>query len=135
MLYAFCGFFYIAFRQFRMCKRNREIRSGWIKVCSVSFITKHALLVGDEKQTLGAQPAVYTPGGSVLAGVSLQPQKRLFSWLLSEVSCYFHRKDKCAICVGLSKCLGSIGLEGLGLQDGRWLLQQHRVFESSADQP
>lgn len=94
VLYAFCGIFYIAFRQFSMCKRNREIRSGWIKVCSSSFITKHTLLAGDEKQTLGAQPAIYTSGGCVHTGHFLQPRERLFSWLLFELSCYFHGKEK-----------------------------------------
>lgn len=94
---------------------------------SASFITKHTLLVWDEKQTLGAQPAVCTSGGSIRTGLSLQPRKRLFSGLLFKVSSYFHRKDKCAVEVGLSKWLGKAA--SLGWQTSL------RVSETSADQP
>lgn len=65
----------------------------------------------------------------------LAAMEKAFSWLLFEISCYFHGEEKCAIWVGLNEWCGSIGLGGLGLWDGRWLLQHHGVPESRADQP
>lgn len=44
-------------------------------LCSASFITEHTLLVWDKKQISGAQPAVYTSGGSIHTGLFLRQGK------------------------------------------------------------
>lgn len=112
-----------------MCKRNREIRSGWIKVCSASFITKHTLL--EMKNKHWVHNLLFTRLVELFTqGSSCSHRKGFFHGFFRRFLTIFTERRN----VQSKRMIGGTGLEGQGLWGSRWLLQQHRVSESTADQ-
>lgn len=120
VLYAFCGVFHIAFRQFRMCKRNREIRSGWIKVCSASFITKHTLLYWRWKTNTGCTTCCLHVWWVCSHRALLAATEKAFFMASLWGLLLFSQKGKVCDLSRAEWITGGHSLEGLGLQDGRW---------------